>query len=270
MTEKKINPLRRETGSENRKSDEEIFLPVKDSGREVSILDILNAIKRENTEKYRLKNISRRGKHSGAENLNKGELKNIGFSDIDLTATIRTHMLKKKRYRNRRKTAILFCVDGSRSQGAKERLGFAKGAVMAILKNAYTERNRVGMILFGDRKAETVLPYTKSVDFAAEKIKDIKAKGNTPLSMAMRLSVTTVEQDRKRNHDDLHVVILLTDGKSNFDVEEGRPLSLTLDAADEFKRRDISILVVDTENTVFGMGLAKKIAERAGGKYVKI
>lgn len=53
-------------------------------------------------------------------------------------------------------------VDASRSQGAKECLAFAKGSVMAILEQAYAKRDKVGMILFGDKKAELVLPIQKA------------------------------------------------------------------------------------------------------------
>ena len=211
-----------------------------------------------------------KGKHSGSESFRKGELNQCSLSDIDLPSSIRNKELKKKRYRRKSRAAVLFCVDGSRSQGAKERLAFAKGAVMAILEKAYSERDRVAMILFGNSRADLVLPYTKSVDFAADRLKTLSAKGNTPLSMAMRLSAATVEQDRKKNKEDIHLVVLLTDGKSNYDTEEGKNRALTLKAAELLKEKHISVLVIDTENSVFSMGLAKQIADTAEGVYAKI
>lgn len=212
----------------------------------------------------------RQGKHSGSLCWEQENLDALHPSDIDLPATIRNAEIRLKRYRPQKQGAILFVVDASRSQGAKERLAFAKGAVMAILERAYSDRERVGMILFGDRRAELILPYTKSVDFAAEKVESLKAKGNTPLSMGMRLAIRTTETDIRKYPDAIHTMILLTDGKSNYDEEDGKPLNLALKAAEELKQKQMHLLVVDTENSVFGMGLAKKIADAAGGRYVKL
>lgn len=227
-------------------------------------------MKKEIREKNRCKETVNSGKHSGSVSFDEKQMQNMTLSDLDLPASIRNQEMKKKRYRHKEKAAILFCVDGSRSQGSRERLAFAKSAVLAILEKAYSERDRVGMILFGNSKAELILPYTKSVDFAAEKMKSLSAKGNTPLSMAIRLAEKTVEQDRKKNKEDIHIIVLLTDGKSNFDSEEGKPLKLAEKAAESLRNKKICLLVVDTENSVFSMGLAKKLADKASGKYVKI
>lgn len=217
------------------------------------------------TEKFFSK---RQGKHSGSLAPEQGQA--VSLSDIDLPATLRNAQLRLKRYRPRRQGAVLFVVDASRSQGAKERLAFAKGAVMAMLERAYSERERVGMILFGNRKADLVLPYTKSVDIAAKKVEDLKAKGNTPLSMGMRLAIKTIEMDSRKYPDAIHTIVLLTDGKSNYDEAEGKPLDLALETAGEIKRRQMHLLVVDTENSIFGMGLAKMIADAADGWYVSL
>lgn len=214
--------------------------------------------------------VIKRGKHSGSIRYEPRLAKKFSISDIDLPATLRNNELRLKRYRLKKQCAVLFVVDASRSQGAKERLAFAKGAVMAMLEKAYSERERVGMIVFGDGKAEQALPYTKSVDFAAQKMEGLSAKGNTPLSMGMRLAVRTVETERKKYPDAMQIVVLLTDGKSNYDEEEGKPMELTMRAAAEMRDRQISLLVVDTENSVFGMGLAAKIADAAGGRYVRL
>ena len=96
--------------------------------------------------------------------------------------------LRMKRYRNKKHSTVLFVVDASRSQGANKRLAFAKSAVMAMLEKAYCDRDRVGLILFGDKHATVKLPFTKSVDVAAENMRELKAKGNTPLAMGLRLA----------------------------------------------------------------------------------
>lgn len=40
-----------------------------------------------------------------------------------------------------------------------ERLAFAKGALLSLLEQAYCRRDYVGLIVFGDKKAQLVLPF---------------------------------------------------------------------------------------------------------------
>lgn len=178
--------------------------------------------------------------------------------------------IRLKRFRQRHRAAILFVVDASRSQGARDRLAFVKGAVLTILARAYCDRDRVGVIVFGDRKAQTVLPYTKSVDLAAKRMEEMKAKGNTPLGMGIREALRLQKQDQKKHPEDLHLTVVLTDGKCNYDVLPGKPLLLAMAAAEQLGKEAAGALVVDTEKGVFSMGLAKKLAEATGGEYVEI
>ena len=250
------------------------------------------------------------GKHSGSRGLPAEGLSGVHSTDIDLAATIRANAgyfkknaeemvqrnaekdilnvsagassigagsmdhplpeLRLKRYREKHQTSILFVVDASRSQGSHERLAFVKGAVLAILQQAYTKRDKVGVIVFGDRQAQVALPFTKSVDFAAGQMEQLTAKGNTPLAQGIRLAVTIMEQDVRKYPENLHLMVLLTDGKCNYDIQKGQPLKLVMEAAGELKEKHLPVLVVDTESSVFGMGLAKKIAAAADGEYVEM
>ncbi len=222
-----------------------------------------------------------KGKHSGSAVMTEDKLRECSLSDIDLPATLRNlprrsirsvklSDIRLKRYRRKEKSAVLLVVDASRSQGSKERLAFAKGAVMALLEQAYCDRDRVGLIIFGGGQAAEVLHYTRSVDFAARQMESLKAGGNTPLAMGMRLAIQTVSQDRRKYPNDCHLILLLTDGKANFDTEPGKPFRLALQAAEEIKKEKIPLLLVDTENSIFVMGIAKQIADAAGGIYTEI
>lgn len=234
---------------------------------------------RKRSMEKRQRKIPGTGKHSGAILPGKEERKEIRLSDIDLPATVRRAMMEGtdlpdavmlKRYSIRRKNTILFVVDASRSQGAGERLAFAKGAVLALLSEAYCERSRVGLITFGNSHAQIVLPITGSVDLAAEKMQDLKAAGNTPLGMGLRLALQTIETEQRKHPEQMSLLVLLTDGKANYDSEKGKPLSLAVQAAEEIQKRQIPTLVIDTENSVFNMGLAEKIAKAAGAEYVTL
>ena len=141
---------------------------------------------------------------------------------------------------------------------------------MAMLSKAYSDSDRVGMVVFGDKKAQQILPFTKSVDFAAAKMTELKAKGNTPLSMGIRLAVNTMENDRRKYPEDMHIIVLLTDGKSNYDILAGKNTKLVVNAAEQVKKSKIPMLVIDTEKSIFGMGLAKQIADKADAYYVSL
>lgn len=255
-------------------------------GREQSILELLQEMKEslllENRSGQKLRET--KGKHSGSRNLPPGEKTELRMADIDLAATIRANPgyfragredvdsleIRLKRYRRKQQMSILFVVDASRSQGNRERLAFVKGTVLEILKKAYTERSKAGVIVFGNKQAQVALPFTKSVEFAAKQMEQLTAKGNTPLAEGIRLAVTTLIQEKRKYPENLQMMVLLTDGKCNYDSKEGTPFKLALEAATELKRNHLPVLVVDTENSVFGMGLAKKLAKAAGGRYVEM
>ncbi len=165
---------------------------------------------------------------------------------------------------------ILFVVDASRSQGAQKRLAFAKGAVLSLIAQAYTTRDKTGLITFGNSTCEVLLPLTRSVEYAARRLEQIPAAGNTPLAMGLRKAMEVFEAERKRFGDFKPFLILLTDGKANFDTEPGVPFELALAAASQIYRAGIPSLVIDTEHGFFSLGLAEKIAEALHGEYVTL
>ena len=107
------------------------------------------------------------GKHSGSLVIPSGQEGILRAGEVDLPASVRAALesgriggedreiracdLRLKRFRRKNKVSVLFLVDASRSQGAKERLSFAKSAVLSILRRAYSDRDRAGMVVFGNR-----------------------------------------------------------------------------------------------------------------------
>ena len=252
---------------------EEIFLPVEQSGRERSIIEVLDEMMASLELPFSQKRAAqlkiKKGKHSGSVVPSEAERKMCGLSDVDIPATIRTCVERGSHMEKDGHSTVLFVVDASRSQGANKRLAFAKSAVMAMLEKAYCDRDRVGLILFGDKHATVKLPFTKSVDVAAENMRELKAKGNTPLAMGLRLAEQVQLTDRRKYPEDIHLTVLITDGKSNYDTEHGNPVKLVYQAAEDLRKNELPLLVIDTENSIFGMGIGARIAELADGAYVK-
>ena len=117
---------------------EEIFLPVEQSGRERSIIEVLDEMMASLELPFSQKRAAqlkiKKGKHSGSVVPSEAERKMCGLSDVDIPATIRTcvergsHMekdglqgqimpedLRMKRYRNKKHSTVLFVVDASRA-----------------------------------------------------------------------------------------------------------------------------------------------------------
>lgn len=175
-----------------------------------------------------------------------------------------------KRGSSKTRAGILFAVDASRSQGADRRLSFAKGAVLSLLSQAYCTRDEVGLIAFGNGRADILLPFTRSVEYAVKHLSRLSAAGNTPIAMGLRRALEVFETEKKHSDTFHPFLILLTDGKANYDIFPGDPFSHALAAAACIKESQIPALVIDTESGYFSMGLAGKLAEAMGGAYRKL
>lgn len=58
-------------------------------------------------------------------------------------------------------------------------MSIVKGVIFKMLLEAYQKRDRVGMIAFRKKKAEVLLPITRSVEFAQKKLADLPTGGKT-------------------------------------------------------------------------------------------
>lgn len=272
-------------------SDEKsaVSVPVLENGQAILMTDLL----REMTEQMQIqgkqkgmgkrKNLQGRakGKHRG--NTLSGTLRR---DSLDLSATLRSAALhcreceempvvrirpgdlRFKRFIPMEKTGTLFVVDASRSQGADRRLAFAKGAILSLLNQIYCRRDYVGLIVFGNKKAQLVLPFTKSVEYAARKLTELPAMGNTPLAMGLQTAVRTVAGQRKKGEFSAVMLVVVTDGKANYDERVGKPFELALAEAEIIRRERIPAVVIDTQRGVFNLGFAQKLARAMEARYL--
>lgn len=157
---------------------------------------------------------------------------------------------------------IVFLVDASGSMGARERMRIVKGAILALLREAYQKRDRVALAVFRRDAAETILPLTRSVELAEKRLRDLPTGGRTPLAEGL-------EHARKILHECVRkggktVLVLLTDGRANVD-DDG--LRRAMKAAEVLAGLDILSVVLDTEKAVPRVGIAKEIARRMEARY---
>ena len=189
---------------------------------------------------------------------------------------------------------ILFVVDSSGSM-ALNRMGAAKGAAMSLLQEAYKNRDKICLISFHDQQAEILVPPTKSMALARNRLEIMPCGGTTPLAHALVTAIRTGLNAVKVKQDVSKVVlVLLADGRPNvplcvsegeaFDAalmdpdfgqaqnnqqpsrtylkEEVLAIAKQLGAIDEF-----NLLCIDTEDQYVGTGVAKEFTRVAGGSY---
>ena len=160
---------------------------------------------------------------------------------------------------------ILFLVDASGSMGARERMRTVKGAILALLREAYQKRDRVGLIAFRRERAETLLPMTRSVELAERALRDLPTGGRTPLAEGLAHAHRTL-RELERKGSEKTVLVLVTDGRTN--TKEGDAgVQRALRAAEEIAETAALTLVLDTEHSVPRVGVAPELARRMAAQY---
>lgn len=148
----------------------------------------------------------------------------------------------------------------------------SKGAVMSLLLDAYQKRDRVAMISFRRNDAAVNLPPTTSVDLAGKLLAELPVGGRTPLSAGLTKTFEQVRNMLLKDPSARPIVILITDGKSNVALGEGKPVDEALRLATAMGRDErIQHIVVDTEEAgLVTFGLARRLAAALKARYFKI
>lgn len=183
---------------------------------------------------------------------------------------------------------IIFIVDASGSM-ALNRMNAAKGAAISLLTEAYQSRDSICLIPFQGEKADVLLPPTKSVAMAKNRLETMPCGGGSPLAHAIRTAMVTGMNAQKTGDVGKVVCVLISDGRANVplavssgeefdpskdeDSKDGKPSRKYLKdeviacAKQLGNTAGFNLLCIDTENKFISTGLAKDIADNAQGKY---
>lgn len=166
---------------------------------------------------------------------------------------------------------ILFVVDASGSMAAQSRMEAVKGAVLALLTDAYQRRDEVAVIAFRGTTAQVLLAPTRSVERAEQALRTLPTGGRTPLPHALQLALETLQQ-ASANAPPL--LVILSDGKANVALDAGAadsdPWRDTLALAALLAERAVPALVFDTESGYLRLGRAAQLAQALGAQCLTL
>ncbi|MFI7608145.1 VWA domain-containing protein [Micromonospora sp. NPDC049366] len=152
---------------------------------------------------------------------------------------------------------VLFLVDASGSMGARQRMGAVKGAVLALLTDAYQRRDKVAVVAFRGAGAQTVLPATSSVLAASARLGELPTGGRTPLAEGLLAAAELLRVERLRDPRRRPLVLVLTDGRA---TAGARPLDRAARAAAVLAATGAPCVVVDCESGPVRLHLAERLA----------
>lgn len=142
----------------------------------------------------------------------------IGQTD-QLTINVKPEDLKIKLLSSRSVLTIIFLLDLSDSMA--DYLPIVSKVILGLHREAYTKRDKVGVIAFQGFNAKVISHPTRNLLVVARKIRRLKASGYTPLARGLQCSLELIKAEKRRNRNVLPIVVLVSDGAANV------PLSTT-------------------------------------------
>jgi magnesium chelatase subunit D len=172
---------------------------------------------------------------------------------------------------------LLFVVDASGSMGTRL-MTETKGAIFALLLEAYQKRDKVGLIAFRGMKSELLLPPTNSIELAKKCLEELPTGGKTPLGHGLLSAYQVLSRELGRESNLLPLMIVVTDGRANVGLYQDKyyegpqfgDIYREIYEICELIRHEqrVRSLVIDAEEKRLGsFGRSKKLAQALKAKY---
>ncbi|GEN28900.1 hypothetical protein HVA01_25460 [Halovibrio variabilis] len=161
--------------------------------------------------------------------------------------------LKMRKTQAGQPRAHLVLLDTSGSTLGQRLLGQAKGLVEALVRQAYTAREQVAVVGFGNGGVVPLLSRRRAPKRVQAALEATTGGGGTPLRKAVIEAKRLIHQWQRREPG-LHIrTYLITDGRTRESVADLGPLG--------------DCLLLDTESSKIKRGQGARIAEQLGARY---
>ena len=182
---------------------------------------------------------------------------------------IKDEDLREKVRRLKISTLIILVVDASGSMAALKRMEAAKGAALALLKDAYIRRDKVAFIAFRGENSELLMPPTNNIDLAEEMLSKLPTGGRTPLSHALLSALSLVRSEKMKNTRLKPLIILISDGKANVSLG-GKIREEIVEICRNIKRTGAELTIINVSNDIYAPNYIKDMIEAAKAKCYRI
>lgn len=156
--------------------------------------------------------------------------------------------------------SIIYALDASGSMKG-EKISMAKRAGVALAYKAINERNKVGLIVFGE-EVKKVVPPTLDFEEILRSITTIRARSETDIAATVNKAIELFGASHETKHLILLTDVLPTKGK--------KPEEETMKAVSIARDQGITISVVGINLDKDGEKLAKRIIEISQGRLYKV
>jgi magnesium chelatase subunit D len=182
---------------------------------------------------------------------------------------IRVDDLRVRRFVERAASTMILAVDASGS-AAFERLAEAKGAAELLLADAYVQRSEVALVAFRGKRADLLLPPTRSLTRAKRCLGELPGGGGTPLAAGIDAAQRLADAVRGRGRTP-HIIVM-TDGRANVAMDgsgvRAQAEADALAAARRLRSAGHTALVIDI--SARQQTAATCLAEALGGRCLRL
>jgi magnesium chelatase subunit D len=196
-----------------------------------------------------------------------------GFTAVHDRLQVFAEDLQQERREQRPGRLVIFLVDTSDSmgEGTSTRMAAAKGAVLALLRQAHWNRDRIGLVVAGGDGARVMLRPTRSVDLARRRLRQLPLGGATPLAAGLLESWNLIRQGRLRQPECPSLLVILSDGAANVPLLPGRDIRRELlDLTQAIRRDRIGSLVIASGGPAAGRALLQALAESLAARFLDL